>query len=493
MNAATNLVNEEQVHILFIEDNRIDQKAFERWIIEANLGYSYTIVNNLQEAIHVLANDLLPKGEWQIIISDYMLPDGIALDILPYAEGCPVIVVTSQGDEVIAVNAMKSGAYDYVVKDLNHNYFEVFPHLINNALMSKLAHNARKIAEEKLSLVFEASPDAIIVTTFADGNIIDYNAKFSALFGLGPFDLVGQSSVKLGIWHDSQQRQRFIDAIQAQGSVRNFEVSHKSQSGRVRHVLVSAETIILGGELCILSIIRDITLRVEIEKQREQLIAELDAFAHTVAHDLKGPLNIITGYASLLNDSLDDPEASRTFVQGVSVAAYKMGNIIDELLRFAQYNRTGQVDLHPIDTEKVVFEVKKRLAWLIDENHAEIIEPDEWLIGLGYEPWIEEVWTNYISNAIKYGGTLPILQLGSNIATDGMLRFWVKDNGKGLTQEEQSKLFNEFSRLNIRVKGHGLGLSIVKRIVERLGGTVGVESNINEGSLFYFTLPQIVP
>ena len=117
--------------------------------------------------------------------------------------------------------------------------------------------------------------------------------------------------------------------------------------------------------------------------------------------------------------------------------------------------------------------------------------PDDWPIVYGYGQWIEEVWINYISNGLKYGGQPPILRLGYTPQEDEMVRFWVKDNGDGLDEAAQESLFTEFSRLgNGTVEGHGLGLSIVQRIVEKLGGMVGVESKMGDGSLFYFTLQK---
>jgi signal transduction histidine kinase len=104
------------------------------------------------------------------------------------------------------------------------------------------------------------------------------------------------------------------------------------------------------------------------------------------------------------------------------------------------------------------------------------------------------VWANYISNALKYGGKPPHIQLGADRQPDSMVRFWVRDNGAGLTLEEQERLFVPFQQLNkIHAEGHGLGLSIVRRIVERLGGKVNVESEgiPGQGSVFSFTLPAL--
>ena len=100
------------------------------------------------------------------------------------------------------------------------------------------------------------------------------------------------------------------------------------------------------------------------------------------------------------------------------------------------------------------------------------------------------MWANYLSNAIKYGGAPAIITLGAGPAEPGFVRFWVRDNGPGLSMDQQSQLFTPFTRLHTdRADGQGLGLSIVQRIIEKLGGSVGVESIPGQGSTFYFTLP----
>jgi signal transduction histidine kinase len=141
---------------------------------------------------------------------------------------------------------------------------------------------------------------------------------------------------------------------------------------------------------------------------------------------------------------------------------------------------------------RIVSEAQQRLTYMIREYEAELILPGRWPEALGYAPWVEQVWANYMSNAIKYGGIPPRLQLGATERSDGAVRFWIRDNGPGLSAEEQAQLFTPFTRLDqARATGHGLGLSIVRRIVTRLGGQVGVESEgvSGQGSTFYFTLP----
>jgi len=217
---------------------------------------------------------------------------------------------------------------------------------------------------------------------------------------------------------------------------------------------------------------------------------ELDAYAHTVAHDLKNPLSILiattdlfTGIPSLTRKELKE------FLQQIKASAFEMNNIIDTLLLLSEVRKV-EAPTEPLDMAKVVNTVRNRLSYLVKQNHGRVILPKTWPTAVGYAPWIEEVWANYISNALKYGGEWPCVELGASTQTDGMIRFWTRDHGQGIPSEERGRLFIPFTQLGtVRKQGHGLGLSIVFHIVEKLGGQVGVESEVGKGSLFYFTLP----
>ena len=228
-------------------------------------------------------------------------------------------------------------------------------------------------------------------------------------------------------------------------------------------------------------------------RELQKRLEELDAFAHTVAHDLKNPLTRIIGYAELLEGEFDTlPEEDlRGFLGVIARGGRKMENIINELLLLASV-REGEVESQPLDMSDIVNEVQRRLGHVIEGSQAQIIEPESWPAALGHGPWVEEVWLNYISNAIKYSGREPRLELGGAVEPGGAARFWVRDNGPGLSEEDQGRLFAPFTRLHqVRAEGHGLGLSIVRRIVDKLGGQVGVESQVGKGSVFYFTLPSV--
>ncbi len=220
--------------------------------------------------------------------------------------------------------------------------------------------------------------------------------------------------------------------------------------------------------------------------------ADLDAFAHSVAHDLKNPLTSIMGYAEMLLDDYDllEDEVRKEFLSIIAQRGVKMRQIVDELLLMSQL-RNREVQLSPLNMQAIVDEAVHRLDAVCREKGAVIHLPKGWPPALGYAQWLEEVWTNYLSNALKYGGRPPEIWLGASKSDAESVRFWVKDNGPGLSAEDQKLLFLPFTRLHTtQEEGHGLGLSIVKRIVEKCQGRVGVDSTPGTGSIFWFTLPQ---
>ena len=218
---------------------------------------------------------------------------------------------------------------------------------------------------------------------------------------------------------------------------------------------------------------------------------ELDAYARSVAHDIKNPLHIMLGYADMLINNYDrlSDEMIIDSLRFINKSGQKLNSIIDHLLLLSQV-RSKEVVLNPLDTERIVAAARLRVAPLIDERTV-ISTPAQWPCALGYEPWVEEVWANYLGNALKYGGQPGRIELGAERQPGGMVRFWIRDYGQGIAPQDQVRLFTAFYQADSTQGGYGLGLSIVKRIVAKLGGSVAVESSgvPGEGSTFSFTLP----
>jgi len=264
-----------------------------------------------------------------------------------------------------------------------------------------------------------------------------------------------------------------------------IENVHRYQAGR----LESSET--ARAE------IESLTQRLQQETvERERALGDLKSFSRTVAHEIKGLLGTLLGYAELIARDAEPagaPTLSRWAEESI-VAIFKVGKIVDALSLLTRV-RLQEVPVSRLEMEKVVEGAERRLKKQIDSLQAEIKSPACWPVAMGYAPWVEEVWVNYLSNAIQAGGKPPQSELGAQPSLNPQtgaeeVRFWIRDNGCGLTLDEQVKLFVEFERLGqTRSPRRGLGLVVVKRIVEKLGGSVGVQSAQGQGSEFFFTLP----
>lgn len=360
---------------------------------------------------------------------------------------------------------------------------------------------ALRESEALYRTLVEISPDAITLTGL-DGKIIFCNQQAALQNGCdGPEDLVGRDSFEFIAPEDRPRAiENALKVLQGE-PLKSIEYTVLKEDGtRFRaelntSLVVDAE----GNPRGFIGVLRDITRHKEVEEALRRSNAELqeqkddlDAFARTVAHDLQSPLAFIIGMAELLADESETvPLADQQkYLQAIVQHGLKASRITEELLLLAQVGR-GEVEVEPLDMARIVAEAWQRLAEAAQDHRAEIHLPAAWPVAMGHGPWVEEVWVNYLSNALKYGGRPPRLELGAEVQLDDQVRFWVCDNGSGLTAEEQTRLFIPFAKLHqARATGYGLGLSIVHRIVDKLGGRVGVESDGMNGSTFSFTLPR---
>ncbi len=351
--------------------------------------------------------------------------------------------------------------------------------------------------------IFDLMEDGIFIIDDKH-RIVDMNKTFLNLFNRKEEEVIGRNIYKV-----FPNKFDLIRELYRKETVSNIliltETTEKPMNMDVQVVPLFDNKGICNGRLVVL---RDVTDKIQNEKElkrindslkaeiaeKEKLIVDLDAFAHTVAHDLRDSIGGVASAANLIAFDIENKEydsAIETTKLMVN-SSDKSLHVINELLTMATV-RQQDIELVQTDMGKIIVETERRLNQLIQQYHVEIIKPDSWPTIKSNPGWLEEVWVNYISNAIKYGGEKPIVELGFDvISKENKVRFWVKDNGDGISRENQQRLFKKYSRLEVtRVEGTGLGLSIVKRIVEKMEGEVGVWSKAakNEGSLFYFILP----
>lgn len=234
----------------------------------------------------------------------------------------------------------------------------------------------------------------------------------------------------------------------------------------------------------------------ELESQSKILTEqnlELNAFAHTVAHDLKHPLTSLIGLSTLLNKAFETlgKEQQQEFLQQMLQSSLKMNSMINSLLQLASLRSDVLPEKSEVSMIETVHEALKSLSTLVKDNNPILeIAPDMPQLN-SHQQWIEQIWLNYISNAIKYGGKPAQISVGFEKQEQlNQYVFWIDDNGPGIPADKAGMLFTEFNRLHtIRADSHGLGLSIVRRICTKLGGKCGYELNASGGSRFWFSLP----
>lgn len=324
---------------------------------------------------------------------------------------------------------------------------------------------------------------------------------FHNITGYGRDEMDGTGWAQL-IHPDDRElaEKRFVRLLKGEVDVTEFRII--TRRGEIRWLLDHGYPVVdkkSGRVTRIYGAAQDITQRKQAEEmlrlQTEELTErneELDAFAYTVAHDLKNPIASMMGFASLVQNYYDrmDDATIKEYIGLIMESGEKLKEIINALLILAGASKMDNPEMSPLDMRDIVEQAKSRLVSSIDERGAKIHVQNHFPMAEGYGPWVEEIWANYLSNAVKYGGDPPEVEVGGEVLDNGMVRFWVQDNGDGLNDEERDRVFTPFTRLSeVAVEGHGLGLSVVQRIVERLGGTVGVESPPGAGARFHFTLP----
>jgi two-component system sensor histidine kinase/response regulator len=244
------------------------------------------------------------------------------------------------------------------------------------------------------------------------------------------------------------------------------------------------------------------SVNAEIEAEVRERTAELrtinkqmETFCYSMSHDLKAPLRGIQAFSEILADdhSQNLNEEAKDCIQRIRDSATRMNTLVNDLLEYSRVSTT-KIAVAPIDLSEVTGEAVRLLSAEIQEQGASVkIQPDLGVV-LGHEATLIQVMLNLLDNALKYGklGIAPVLIIESE-CRNNHIRVSVKDNGIGIAREYQQKIFEIFERVpnSDRHSGTGVGLAIVAKSIERLGGTLGVESTAGAGSTFWFELPRV--
>jgi len=225
----------------------------------------------------------------------------------------------------------------------------------------------------------------------------------------------------------------------------------------------------------------------------ERANQDLDAYARAVAHDIRSPIGVINGYLSMITEKISrkslDIESIKKHITMVQSSSQRIESIVDGLLQLAIMRKDESLILEEVNIEEIMEDVISQYQKSIDERKIEIVKGDYWPFVLGQDRMLYQIFSNFLSNSLKYGGLQPKIFIGCNNEDENFCRITFEDSGPGITDEMKEKVFDEFVRTSPeKADGIGIGLSIVKRLTNAMGGECGVEDSSLGGASFWVTL-----
>lgn len=366
------------------------------------------------------------------------------------------------------------------------------------------AERALRSAEDRYRLLFERSRDPMYVSR-PDGEIVEANDAMLRLLGQQRSELHEVDVNEL--YESPDDRERFMREIARAGFVEDFPVRLRVADGSVRDCLITAsarygsgpdrEVVEYQGSLRNVSENRTLhSLAERRTHELQEVVNELESFTYSVSHDLRTHLVTMGGFASILwgeyRESLD--EKGQNFLERIVVASRRMDAFVQDLLNYSRISR-AEVKPERVELSQAVETVLATLAPHIEARDAQVTVAPDLPAVLADRTLVERVLENLLSNAIKFvdADRTPAVSVEAD-EEERRVRIKIRDNGVGIAHGQVERAFKAFERLDPgRFSGTGVGLTIVEKAVERMGGDVGVRSEEGRGSTFWVLLPAALP
>jgi PAS domain S-box-containing protein len=381
------------------------------------------------------------------------------------------------------------------------------------------AAEAVRRSEATFAAAFNEGPVILTITRLADGRLVEVNERFLTTTGFSRDEVIGRTPIELGLWVQPQLRSEGLQSLRQGQAVREGEADFRMKDGTVRTCLIFATALHLNGEPSVLTALTDITERRRAEAERARLAEEnarlyadeqraraeaeaavrlRDEFLSVASHELRAPLTALLGNAQLLRRRVERDdllgERDQRLLASIGEQAERLSRLMGELLDVTQIAaRRIVLDCQPLDLVQLVRQVVEELRPALASHRIALELPDEPAPIVGDPLRLTQVMTNLLQNAVKYSPP------GSEVTVQVELepqqaRLVVADRGIGIPQSELSRLFERYYRApnagQVDAAGMGIGLYVVKELVELHGGAVAVVSVEGEGSSFAVTIPR---
>ncbi len=503
------------LRVLYVEHNAQDVDLTVRHLARHAPHIQLSIAHTAAEALSRLPQEGV-SADVDVLLADLRLPGMNGLELIKEVReirelDLPIVLVTGHGDEETALQALRLGATDYLPK--HSGYLNRLPVTLESAF-----HRV-ELAREEIRL---RASEARLKEAQALGRIGDweYDLRTGAitwsdqvyvLFGrdpalgpLGPDEITSYCSPQEMAGLRAQAQRAIAQCEQVQ---RDVEI--RLPDGRIAFFATSMRpaTDRHGRVVRLFGTVQDITERKTEAERLEQLVAELarsnaelERFAYVASHDLQEPLRMVASFVQLLAERYQgrlDADADE-FIGFAVEGAKRMQQLLLDLLAFSCVSTRGRPPA-PVNSEEVLAQVEQELSGDIEETAAQITH-DPLPIVAADRPQLVQLFSHLLANAIKFRSAEPprihvsarrMEKEEGARETGGLIVFSVRDNGIGIEPQYHERIFGVFQRLHSRrdYHGNGIGLAICKKIVERHGGRIWVESQLGQGSTFYFTLP----
>ncbi len=514
-----------KVNILLVDDR--DDKLLALESVLADLHQNIVKARSGKEALrHLLQQD------FAVILLDVAMPgmDGFETAALIRkrlnSEHTPIIFVTSMNDrDNYIAQGYKLGAVDYilspVVPEILRTKVSVFVDLYKKTEeIKKQAERLRQIeeaehkrelaeavdrleAETKRNRFFTLSIDLLAIADF-EGHMLQINPTWQKVLGYSETELITLSGLELVHPDDYAAMCEKMKLLKA-GSTVYLEARYRRKDGEYRWLGWTAAPFL--AEKLIYIFARDITaqknaaeeirlLNTELNSRVNELVEinkELESFTYSISHDLRAPLRSMQSFAGVLLEEYAPKLGGdgKKFAERIVQSSSYMDTLLHDLLDYSRLSRV-QIDSGTVKLESVIDEILMQIRRDVDDRKAAIHIERPLLNVCAHLPTVRQVLLNLISNSLKFveDGKNPQVHISTQ-AIENNIRIRVRDNGIGIAPEHQEKIFGLFERLHTRevYPGTGVGLALVRKGVERMGGQVGVESNGSQGSCFWVELP----